>query len=266
MTDALFRRDGETFRPHLLCTGPWRADAMHGGPPAALVGRAIMSVVDDGEHVARVNVELERPVPLKPLTVMVERRRVSRRVTHVDVAVSTVEDSTLVVSGRALVLAVDPMPEPAWRPRHEAVAILDESRRAEVPAWASGSVPTTYHQHAVEHRMPPGSAFTEAGAATSWIRLLQPLVAGEPTSPLSLVLAAADFGSGISSIYRMTDGHGLINADLSIALERPAAGEWVLVDAVTTIDASGSALCVSRLADERGPLGVGTQSLLGLRS
>jgi len=40
----------------------------------------------DDEFIARLNVELERPVPLVPLTAVVSRRNVSRRVAHVDVA------------------------------------------------------------------------------------------------------------------------------------------------------------------------------------
>ena len=48
-------------------------------------------------------------------------------------------------------------------------------REAEAPAL-SGELPTTYAQHGVEHRMPPGSAFGVPGAAVSWVRLNQPLI------------------------------------------------------------------------------------------
>ena len=57
---------------------------------------------------------------------------------------------------------------------------------------------------------------------------------------------------------------GLINADLSVALRREPAGEWVLIDAETNLEPDGSALCTAVLSDERGRLGVSTQSLLGL--
>ena len=263
--EPLFRRADNTFHPTALTTGPWRPDAMHGGPPAALVGRAIDALREPGEHIARVNVELLRPVPLEPLTVHARRDQVSRRVTHVNVEIST--GSKVVVSGRGLLLAVTPMPEPAWRPADRVLPQLAEATTVAPPAWASGDhVPTTYHQHAVEHRMPAGSAFGEPGDATSWVRLLHPLVEHEAVSPICRVLAAADFGSGISAVYRAANGVGLINADLSVALERLPRGEWVRVSAETTVDASGSALCVSELGDEEGVIGVATQGLLGLTS
>ena len=212
---------------------------------------------------ARLTIELERPVPLTPLTAAASRRDVSRRVAHVDITLTTGDG--VVVSARALVLRRSDLPEPAWAPDPTPAQVLADEYRADVPAWASGEVPYTYHQHAVEHRMPPGSAFTTPGPATSWIRLLYPLVAGEETSGLCRVLAAADFGSGISAIYRDVHRVGLINADLTVALHRLPNDEWVRVDATTTLDPSGSALCVTRLGDQQGDLGIATQSLLGLR-
>lgn len=259
---ALFRREGDAFVPSLLTTGPWQADAMHGGPPSALVGRAVERATEGG-FVARLNVELVRPVPLVPLVATAVRREISRRVTHVDVTVSTSQGT--VVSARALVLAVAPMPAPAWQPDTPPPELLDESHRVEPPAWTSGDVPLAYHRHAVEHRMPNPDSFASPGPAVSWVRLQWPLVAGEETSGLCRLLAAADFGSGISAIYGDNDRVGLINADLSVALQRPPTDEWVRIEAVTTIDESGAALAVSQLGDRRGPLGVATQSLLGLR-
>lgn len=262
---ALFERVGPTrFVPTALTTGPWRSDAMHGGPPSALTGRLVETCRQAGEFVARVNVELERPVPLQPLTASVQRRDVSRRVAHVDVRLA-LDDGTIVVSGRALVLAVAPLPEPDWVEPEDAPEVLGPEHTVDVPAWAAGDVPLTYHRHAVEHRMPPGSSFGMPGSATSWVRLRQPLVAGEQPSGLCRLLAAADFGSGISAIYGVDAGVGLINADLSVALRREVAGAWVRIEAVTSLDSTGSALCVTRLHDARGPVGVATQSLLGLR-
>lgn len=263
--EALFERAGDArFVPSALTTGPWRSDAMHGGPPSALAGRMVETLRRDGEFVARVNVELERPVPLEPLTASVARRDVSRRVSHVDVRLA-LDNGATVVSARALVLAVAPLPDPDWRSGHDTPEMLGPDHTVAVPAWASGEMPTTYHQHAVEHRMPPGSSFDVPGAATSWVRLRRPLVLGEETSGLCRLLAAADFGSGISAIYGADAGVGLINADLSVALGREASGEWVRIGATTSLDASGTALCVTRIHDALGPVGVATQSLLGLR-
>ncbi len=60
MTEALFIRDGDRFVPTPFTTGPWRADAMHGGPPSALVGHRVLEAIDGDQYVARLNVEIER--------------------------------------------------------------------------------------------------------------------------------------------------------------------------------------------------------------
>lgn len=264
MPEALFRRDGDTFTPTAFTTGPWRPDAMHGGPPAALVGRAVDAAAPGGFHVARVTVELERPVPLVALRVATTVRPVSRRVLHADVSVATTDGAT-VVSGRGLLLAREPMPPPAWSGDEEPAVDFATARRVNAAAFATGAATTTYHRDAVEHRMLPGSDFGAPGPATSWVRMLHPLVAGEETAPVARVLAVADFGSGISAVYDQGAGVGLINADLHVSLLRAPEGDWVRLQAETRIDRSGSALATTMLGDMRGGLGVATQSLLGLR-
>ena len=70
MATALFDVVGDRFQPTELSRGPWSPNALHGGPPAALMARAIERA-DGGEtmHVARITVELLRPVPLEPLAI-----------------------------------------------------------------------------------------------------------------------------------------------------------------------------------------------------
>src|SRR5947199_377466 len=162
MSEALFVPEGERFLPTELCRGPWSPDAQHGGPPAALLARAVERLGGgDGMQVARLTVELLRPVP-----------------------------------------------------------------------------------------------------ATDWIRLRVPLVVGERTSPLSRVAAAADFGNGVSWVLPRAHGYRFINPDLTIYLHRLPIGEWVCLEALTTVEPHGIGLAESRLWDERGPLGRVLQSLL----
>src|SRR5439155_1666657 len=75
--------------------------------------------------------------------------------------------------------------------------------------------------------------FDRPGPATDWIRLRVPLVAGEPTSPLCRVAAAADFGNGVSWVLSRLEGYTFINPDLTIYLHRMPAGEWVCLEAAT---------------------------------
>ena len=74
--------------------------------------------------------------------------------------------------------------------------------------------------------------FRELGPATVWMRMRQPLVAGEEPSPLQRLLAAADSGNGVSATLDLA-GHLFINVDLTVHLIRLPVGEWVCLDAIT---------------------------------
>ncbi len=262
---ALFTIDGECLVPTALTGGPWRPDAQHGGPPSALLGRAIESEVEPGEQVARVTVELVRPVPLVALRVTAERSVVSRRVAHVDARITVADGGprhgTVVAVARGLLLAESELPDPGYRV-DEAEPLLGPEAAATAPDWASGPDVTSYHKDAVEHR-PVSGGFVGPGPADQWIRLLGPVVEGEEPSPLQRVLAAADFGSGVSAIFDGESGVGLINADITVALHRPLIGEWVRLRAVTRVGPFGVGLCTTILSDEHGPMGTAIQSLLG---
>ena len=121
---------------------------------------------------------------------------------------------------------------------------------------------TTYHRNAVEHRFTRGT-FREAGPAVDWMRLRLGLVDGSTPSGLQRVVAAADFGSGISAVYGATSPIGLINATLTISLIREHRGEWVSLDAITHVGPQGTGVGVTHLGDVDGLVGVATQSLLG---
>ena len=44
---AFFELDGDQFRPTVLTRGPWRPEHQHGGPPAALMARAIEGAMEE---------------------------------------------------------------------------------------------------------------------------------------------------------------------------------------------------------------------------
>src|SRR3712207_5692455 len=100
----------------------------------------------------------------------------------------------------------------------------------------------------------------EVGPAVAWFRFDQPLVDDETPSPTQRAIAAADFGNGVSRVLDW-DRWLFINTDLTVHLHREPEGEWVGLDARTVIERNGSGLAVSDLHDERGPIGVGLQTL-----
>jgi hypothetical protein len=59
--------------------GPWSADAQHGGPPAALLGRALEGSTEPGRTIGRFTMDLLGPIPVGPLSVTSDVLRPGRR-------------------------------------------------------------------------------------------------------------------------------------------------------------------------------------------
>ena len=272
MDDAFFERSGDCFESSELTRGPWDPGSQHAGPPAALVGREIERLASDvPRQVGRITFEILRPVPIAPL-------RVDARVVRPGRSVELVEATLADAEGEVLVRAN------AWRLRVADVSVPGELTaeggadvaRGEGSTLRPGHAPpgpetaqdrdffdtghsTGYHT-GMDYRFVAG-AFLEPGPATVWMRMRQPLVAGEPVSPLARVLVAADSGNGVSAAldYRR---FLFINVDLSVHLNRLPAGDWVCLDAITIPEPTGIGISDTALYDERGPIGRAAQTLL----
>ncbi len=70
----------DKFLATAATAGPWSAAAQHGGPPAALLGRAVAALAGPGRTVGRFTMDLLGPVPLGPLSVVAEVLRPGRTV------------------------------------------------------------------------------------------------------------------------------------------------------------------------------------------
>ena len=259
-TNAIFVPDGGRFLPTLLARGPWSPEAQHGGPPAALLARTV-ALHDGGEQmfVARLTVELLRPVPLTPLAVTTTLLRPGRKVQIVGASMHA--DDTEVARATALRVRQIDLPLPADLPAAAAPPPGPDSGAATLPPWTQSLWEPAFHSHGVEHRFVAGS-FEHPGAATDWIRLRVPLVAGESTLPVARVTAAADFGNGVSWVLSRNDGYQFINPDLTVYLHRVPQGDWVCLEATTYPQPHGVGLAESRLWDERGSIGRSLQTLL----
>jgi Thioesterase-like superfamily len=254
MADAFYLPDGpDRFLATELTRGPWDPAAQHAGPPAALLGRAVERVGDRADlHTARVTVEIMRPVPIAPVQVAARRLRDGRNVELVEASLTA--GGVEVMRATALRIRAAELPLPPG---------LAEARRLEGPEQGRQEpfFPTGqevgYHT-AMEWRFVAGS-FLEAGPATIWLRMRHPLLPGEAPSPLVRVLAAADSGNGVSAALEYRQWL-FINADLTVYLVRPPVGEWIALEAATTV-ADGVGLARSVIHDEQGPVGRGLQAL-----
>jgi hypothetical protein len=260
VSEALFERRGDVFAPSALTRGPWSAHAQHGGPPAALLARAVERHEGGDEmFVARLTVELLRPVPLTPLRIAARWARAGRKVQLVEATMHAGDTEVARALGLRIRRAALALPQDA-RVSDPPPAAPSQGTTS-LPPWVQTGADVDYHSHAVEHRFVDGG-FDRPGPATDWIRLRVPLVAGEDTSPLARVAAAADFGNGISWVLSRLDGFSFINPDLTIYLHRHPDGEWICLQARTFPEAHGVALAESRLWDEKGAIGRSLQSLI----
>lgn len=252
MSDAFFMREDENrFTATDHTRGPWTPEAQHGGPPAALLGHAIERVAArDDFQVTRITFEILKPIPVETLTVGARVVRSGRSVELVEASLSASEAEVMTARG--------------WRIRTAELdldAVVPDT--SPPPGPDSGSVVPEFsgsgYLSAMETRFIHGS-FVERGPAVAWFRMRYPLIDGEPTSPLTRVLIAADSGNGISAAVEWSRWL-FINPDLSVYLHRMPEGEWVCLDAATTPEETGVGLAASTIYDERGPIGRGLQSL-----
>ncbi|WP_232110670.1 acyl-CoA thioesterase domain-containing protein [Nocardia wallacei] len=87
-------------------------------------------------------------------------------------------------------------------------------------------------------------------------------MAVEILGPIAPLRAEARVSRAGRSVELMDwDGYLFINTDLTVMLHREPIGNWVCLDAATYPERSGLGLAESRLYDEKGPVGRGTETL-----
>jgi len=253
---AFFLLEGDRLVPTVLTRGPWSPVHQHGGPPSAIMARAIEQAAGEPEslRLVRFTIDFIRPVPMEPLTVSVERVRDGRRARGYAAVLSAGGQS--VARGTALVVRTEQV-APASTPLQEPLLpVPDESAPFHWPFFRDA----IGYPAGMETRMASGKF--GSGRAAAWMRQRVPLVLGETPSPAQRVLTVADSGSGVGAAFDPARFVPFINADLTVALHRLPEGEWIGLDAVTTLERHGIGLTRTGLHDVRGPIGEGLQSLV----
>jgi hypothetical protein len=207
-------------------------------------------------RIARITYDIARPVPIADLVVTASVVRQGRSVAIIQATLGPAAGAG------------------GGEPRMRCSALLIREAEGAAPAFAAApalrlddAVPREFfpvpyavgYHTAMEVRFAEGS-FVEPGPATCWMRATMPLVEGETMSPLSRVLIAADSGNGVSNVLDFAK-HVFINADLTVHLVRYPVGEWVCLQAETTVDSQGIGLADTALHDRDGRIGRAAQSL-----
>lgn len=250
---AVFEGGDGRFVATELASGPWDRNAQIGGAPAALLARAFERVpASEGLILARLTYDFIRPAPIGAIEIRTEVVREGRRIQLLDGAM--LADGVEVVRARALrVLAAD-----AGRDHSEEIAPPPDPQ-----AGRAGELPGLHRPRfatdANEVRFVAGGF--GGGPGTAWFRLTLPLVNREEPTPVQRLVAAADFGAGLSGMLPR-EQFLFINADLTVYVEREPFGEWICLDSRTRISAGGIGLAESAVYDQRGRVGHATQALL----
>jgi hypothetical protein len=256
---AYFVPDGDRFVATEATRGPWSREHQHGGPPAALVVRAMERLAGDEMLLARMTFDFVRPVPIAALSVAVEVGRAGTKVRRLHGTLSTAE-GTLVLQASALALRTAPILSASIDDGAPPPAPPESAAPFQFPFFRD---PVAYHT-SVETRLVRGT--WGKGPVMAWMRPRVTLVEGETLSPLQRLLVVADSASGLAVVLE-PDRYTFVNADLTVAVHRAPEGDWVGIDATTVAEAHGVGLTRARLWDARGAIGVSLQScVLGLRS
>jgi hypothetical protein len=242
-----------SYRATEATAGPWSPDAEHGGPPSALAARELERYeAGENTRLARVAVDILRPIPVGVLTAQTRLLRPGKRVALVETVLAANGQDVLVARG--------------WRiANSESAPVIGTGGPApEIPP--AGPVPRFPGGHQdgylaeIDWRFVSGD-FSQPGPCRVWARPRIPLLPGEELSAMCRTLLVADSGSGVSMVIDPMK-YTFMNVDLTVVLHRDPVGEFLLLDAETTMGGTGTGLAETQLSDSEGVVGSCLQTLL----
>ena len=249
----------DTYVATASTVGPWSHDAQHGGPASALAARALeRHEPDEKQRLARVAVDILRPIPVGKLSVKTRIVRPGRRITLAEVVMEADGQEVLHARGWRIERPAGAVPE-----------IFDGASAGPLPAMGDGQAPSIFSREpegylaSIEWRFlpqePGDTRYAQVRAA--WTRPRVPLLPDEEPSAMSRALLVADSGSGVGAALAATE-FIFINVDVTVVLPRDPVGEWLLLQAATAVGSDGTGLAMTRLSDQTRPCGRAWQTLL----
>ncbi|MCU1387841.1 MAG: hypothetical protein JWL72_1179 [Ilumatobacteraceae bacterium] len=245
----------EVFVAEDNARGPWDPTACHAGPPTATLARASERAVP-GQRLARLAVDLGRPVPMAGFTIDTAIVRAGRTTSATEMTLRDLDGGVRALARGLHVSARD---------------VIDATRgdtfvSPSLAASEPGPFPFANTAHALpgfrnanELRYPPGET-RDIGPTALWMKTV-PLLPDEEMSPFQRICPIADCGNAFG---RQGDPieTSFVNADLMIALHRDPVGEWMGMAASGVWQPNGVGLSDSVLFDELGSVGRSIQVLV----
>ena len=248
LPDAFYHQQDEgRFLPTEATIGPWSSLTQHGGPPIALISRALRSYLSPPElEIARITAEILGPVPVEPCEITVKTLRPGKRIELLQAEMRC--NDRVVLLAHAWLLERQPnCLEPVADPFTPPDLPGEQPQR-----YFSGMEPFPYAQ-AIEWRFTKG-CFSKQGPATVWARPRIPLVNDANPHSLDALLLMLDSANGISAELDI-NSWSFVPVDLTLNMHRLPEGPWVGMDARTQIDSGGVGTVTTSVFDTQGALG-----------
>ncbi|MGN0096881.1 MAG: thioesterase family protein [Corynebacterium sp.] len=232
--------------------GPWGPDTQHAGPPSALLTRAFeMYEPRESTRLARVAVDILSPVPVDRLSVQTASV-ISRR--NVELLEGTVcAGGTTVLRGRAWRFSKAPTGIPAVGAQRTISPVPDQGTAKLPGAHMDG------YMSVVDWRFASGG-FMQREPSSAWLRPRIPLLTQEELTPWQRTMIVADSGSGVHMPLNPMETP-TVNCDLVVTLDRDPVGDWIGLEAATTIVPDAGGTTNVRINDEDGVVGSSSQVL-----
>jgi hypothetical protein len=264
VADFIYERAGDVFAPSEWAGSPWSAESQHGGPVAGIFARAAEEcAAEAGLQLARLTVDLFRPVPMQPLRLAMRWLRRGRKLGLADFTLQRGAEEI----ARASALLLVPRPElaSAWL---DATPTPPPPERAEahdfMPPWFRDQAPPGFHLSLVVR-----TTRDERGPA-AWLTTPLDLVAGETTSPQVRFGMLSDLsfamGGRLAFLRGAADVRSVqtrfINADITLYRERAPEGEWLAFRPAVMTDRAGVGIAEVVQFDRAGRIGRSLQALV----
>ncbi|WP_198171301.1 thioesterase family protein [Actinoplanes awajinensis] len=227
---------------------PWDSALQHGGPPAALLARAIEYCEPvDAMPIARMTVDFLGGIPQG-------RIRTEARIVRPGKRVELVE-AELWANDKLAVRAS------AWRIRRQPGTTAHVATPAVLPPPVPAPTPARFfdgvdedwgYGHAIDWRFTTGD-FDTLGPAKVWARAKIPLVEAEPTSGTQRLMLIADSANGLSGEMPMSEWL-FIPPTLTVTVQREPDAEWLFLEAASTIGPDGTGIAQGSISDDKGLL------------
>ena len=244
---------GDRYEPTDATTSPWDPTAQHGGPPSALFAHVMSNLIDPDLRLGRITVDFPGPMPRKPFVIDAKVTRPGRRVCRTEAAM-IVEDR-VIASASAWHIRTGPTPPTLGVHDFIAPPLPDEQPQTYFRGMSDWG-----HGQSIEWRFTHGG-YDEVGPAGVWTRLRQPLVAGRAVTGLERAIVVADSANGLSNELPINEWL-FIPPTMTFTALRAPVGDWVYVDARSTLAVDGLGLSSASIGDADGLCATVAQPLL----